>query len=398
MSGITVVAKLSGNAAAVRLAVDTADDFTSPVYSSAVATSNRVARLSVEGLAADTEYFCAVEVEGVINTETVGRFKTLPAAGAFSFTCAFAGDANTGSSHQVFEEILNHDPLFFIHLGDLHYENINVNDVGAFLAAYDAVLASPRQGELYRQVPTLYMWDDHDYGPNDSAGNATGRDAACEAYRLRVPHPPLAKAGTTDPIYFTHRVGRVLFIFTDQRSMATPKSESDNESKSVLGAEQKAWLKSILADPANSGLLFVWVCSRVWGGVPTAGIDHWGGYTTERREIADHMKAHCAGRFCVLSADMHSLAIDDGSNHDFATGGGAPTPIFQAAPLDRTGAQTWGNATYSEGGRHMGNGQFGVMEVADVGGQEITVTWTGFDAAGGQLVQYSFVADVGLPP
>lgn len=397
MSGITVVAKLSGNAAAVRLAVDTADDFTSPVYSSAVATSNRVARLSVEGLAADTEYFCAVEVEGVINTETVGRFKTLPAAGAASFKCAFAGDANTGSSHQVFEEILNHDPLFFIHLGDLHYENINVNDVGTFLAAYDAVLASSRQGDLYRQVPTLYMWDDHDYGPNDSDGNSPGRDAACEAYRLRVPHPPLAKTGTTDPTYFTHRVGRVLFIVTDQRSMATPRGATDNESKSVLGSEQKAWFKGILADPANSGLLFVWVCSRVWGGVPTAGIDHWGGFTTERREIADHVKAHCAGRFCVLSADMHSLAIDDGTNHDFATGGGAPMPTFQAAPLDRTGAQTWGNATYSEGGRHMGNGQFGVMEVADTGSEIITVTWRGFNSAGAQLVQYEFDVTLGLP-
>lgn len=383
--------------AIVRLAVDTDPGFNSPVFSPPVEALSRVARLEVGGLDPGTTYYCAAEINGVLDTEMLGVFRTLPVPGPTSFTCAFSGDADTGSNHQVFEEIINQSPLFFIHLGDLHYEDIDVNDVGSFLAAYDAVLAAPRQGALYRQVPTLYMWDDHDSGPDDGHGGSPGRDAACEAYRRRVPHPPLVEAGPTGAIYFTYEVGRVMFIFTDQRSMASPKSDPDTAAKSVLGSTQKAWFKALLSDPANDGKLFVWVCSRVWGGVATAGADHWGGFTTERREIADHVKAHCANRFCVLSADMHSLAIDDGTNHDFATGGGAPMPTFQASPLDRGGAQTYGGATYSQGGRFLSNGQFGTMEVTDTGGEQITVTWTGFDSAGDQLVQYSFVAEVGLP-
>ncbi|MEN1941005.1 alkaline phosphatase D family protein [Luteimonas sp. MJ174] len=307
---------------------------------------------------------------------------------------ALSGDADTGSNHQVFNEVLNHGPLFFIHLGDLHYEDIAVNDVGLFLAAYDTVLAAPRQAELYRQISTLYMWDDHDSGPDDGHGGSPGRDAACEAYRQRVPHPPLVESGITDAIYFVYEVGRVMFIFTDQRSMASPKGAPDNASKSILGAAQKAWFKGLLSDPANGDKLFVWVCSRVWGGVPTTGADHWGGFTTERREIADHVKAHCAKRFCVLSADMHSLAIDAGSNHDFATGGGAPMPTFQASPLDRRGAETYGGAAYSQGGRHMDNGLFGTMEITDTGGGGIGVSWKGYNTAGSLLVQYDWAAQV----
>lgn len=396
VSGITAVVKVDFPAS-VRLAVDTDPEFPSPLFSSVFEALDRTARLEVDGLSPDTAYYCAVEVNGSLDLEKTGTFKTLPSPGPTSFRCAFSGDAGTGSNHAVFGAILAMDPLLFIHIGDFHYEDISVNDEDVFRAAYDAVLASPGQAALYRQVPTLYMWDDHDYGPNDSHAGAPGRDSACKVYRKRVPHPPLALSGETDAIYFAYEVGRVLFIFTDQRSMASPRGAADNSSKSILGAAQKAWFKGLLSDPANAGKLFVWVCSRVWGGVPTAGADHWGGFTTERTELADHIKAHCAGRICVLSADMHSLAIDDGSNHDFATGGGAPMPTFQASPLDRTGAETYGGATYSQGGRFLGNGQFGTMEVADVGGEEISVTWTGFNSAGAQLVQYSFVVEVGLP-
>ena len=396
MSGITVVAKLSLYAPAVRLAVDTDDTFASPVYSGSVATEAQMARLSVSGLSADTEYFCAVEINGTLDTATIGKFKTLP-SGPASFKCAFAGDAVLGSESVVFDQIRTQAPLFFIHMGDLHYENIATADQSLFLAAYDGVLASAKQGQLYREVPTLYIWDDHDYGPGDGYSASPGRDDACQAYRARVPHPTLVESGETDAVYFAYEVGRVMFIVTDQRSMASNKADTDDSSKTILGATQKTWFKGLLSDVANDGKLLVWVCSRLWGGVAEVGADHWGGFTTERTEIANHVKDNCAGRFIVLSADMHSLAVDDGTNHDFATGGGAPMPTFQAAPLDQTGAETYGGATYSEGGRFTNNGQFGVMEITDTSGADITVTWKGYKSDGTLLVTHAFDVTLGVP-
>lgn len=390
MSTVPVVVKLNRNSSAVRLAVDTDEAFPSPILSGAVASSGRIARFHVSGLSPDTTYYCAVRDRGVIDAATIGRFTTPPASGSASFRSAFAGDCGTGTNHAVFPQIVAKDPLFFIHLGDLHYENIGTNSVSAYLAAYDAAQAPANPAALLREVPTLYMWDDHDFGQNDSHGGSAGRDAACEAYRIRVPHPPLVETETTGAVYFTHRVGRVLFIVTDQRSRASNKTATDNSGKTILGSAQKAWLKGILAAPANSDTLFVWVCSRVWGGAPASGADHWGGFTTERTELADYIKANCPGRLIVLSADMHSLAIDDGTNHDFATGGGGATPTFQAAPLDRTGNETYGGGTYSQGGRFTNNGQFGVMDVTDPGGSTIAVSWKGYDSSGAELVTYNF--------
>src|SRR5690606_13311322 len=102
--------------------------------------------------------------------------------------------------------------------------------------------------------------------------------------------------------YYSFEVGRVLFIVTDLRSMASNKTATDNSSKTMMGAAQKTWFKNLISDSNNAGKLIVWVCSRVWGGVTTVGADHWGGFTTERTELADHIKTHALGRFCVLSA------------------------------------------------------------------------------------------------
>jgi len=87
------------------------------------------------------------------------------------------------------------------------------------------------------------------------------------------------------------------------------------------------------------------------------------------------------------------LAIDNGSHHDFATGGGEPLKTFQSAPLDQGEPKAYGNATYSEGSFN-GDNQFGTMEVTDNGGSTIDVTWKGFDNNDNQLVSYSFSINV----
>ena len=65
-------------------------------------------------------------------------------------------------------------------------------------------------------------------------------------------------------------------------------------------------------------------------------------------------------------------AIDDGTNSDYATNGGAPIPIFHAGPLDRKPSIKGG--PYSHGVSGV-RGQFGIMEVIDDGGDNICIEW-----------------------
>jgi phosphodiesterase/alkaline phosphatase D-like protein len=388
MSGASIVVKTS-KTAYVRLAYSVNSDLSSPAYVAAH-TVNRLARFDLTGLSANTQYYYGAEVDGVLDA-AIGSFKTL---GAATLKICAGGDAASASAADSFSDILAEAPDIFFHLGDLHYQDIATDEPLKYHSAFDVALASATQGPLYQNVPTVYVWDDHDYCGNNTFGTAINRKSACRAYRRRVPHLPLEETADDGAIYHSFEVDvdgiGVVFLITDLRSRASDKAATDNSSKTMLGTTQKTWFKGQLSSVLNDGKLFVWICSRVWGGVTTAGADHWGGFNTERTELADHIQTEASGRILVLSADMHSLAIDDGTNHDFTTTGSEPIPTFQCAPLDQTGFETYGGATYSEG-QFTNNGQFGIIEFSKTGASQITVDLTGKRDTGATLVTHQLI-------
>lgn len=380
-SSVRASAKLNLSSSSVRLACRPAAGG-AWVRGSAVETAGNIAKLECGGLEPDTAYVCRVEPGAAPAVGMTGSFCTAP-AGNGAFTVAFGGDASNGSNSVVFDAIRALNPLMFVALGDQHYSNLLGNDRSLFRAAYDEMLSAPLQRAFWANLPSGVAWDDHDAaGGNNCDGTAAGRDAACLAYRERIPHYDLADTSPTGHIGQSWVLASTRLILTDQRSMASPSSAVDNASKSMLGSAQVAWLESEISAAAAAHQLVVWICPRMFGGVATVGADHWGGFTTERLRILAHINAVHPGCVCVISADAHCLAIDDGSNH-----WGLPT--FQAAPLDRTPDSTvYGGATYSEGWFN-GNGQFGTMRV-EPSGSGLLVTWTGHNASGATLVTHSF--------
>jgi len=339
-----------------------------------------VADYIVADLEPDTAYRFQVEA-------VEGRFRTFP-AGPASFSLALGSCADTGSDHAVFHTVARHAPLFFLHTGDMHYENIAVNEEQSFHAAFDRVLASPAQSALYRQVPVVYIWDDHDYGPNNSDRTSPSREAARRAYRGAVPHYPLVVA-EDGPIHHAFTVGRVRFILTDARSERAPPDMPEGPARSLLGAEQKAWLKAELLAARDTHALIVWVNTVPWiaAADPHEGIDRWSGFTTERAELAAFIEEHGITNLCMLSGDAHMLAIDDGGNNRYGPAGRPLFPVFQAAALDRRGSIKGG--PYSHG-TYPGPGQFGLMRITDEGGPEIRVEWSGRNHRDEELLRHEF--------
>jgi hypothetical protein len=352
------------------------------------AMNNRVISHLVTGLNPNTHYYYGFEIDGVVDYGVIGHARTFP-EGPGAFTLGFASCATTGSQHPVFQTIRSLLPDFFIHTGDLHYQDISTNNVSLFRSAYDMVLASPAQSALFREVPIMYMWDDHDFGPNNSDSTAPGRLAARLTYQEYLPHYPLAFGSGDISINYTFSVGRVFFIVCDSRSARSPANATDDSRKTMLGAAQKAWFKRQLLMANGKYPLIVWVNTLPWIGA--TGDDGWYLYTNERREIANFIKTNDIRGLCQLSGDAHMLAIDNGTNSDYATGGGAGFPVMQAAALDRSPSLKGG--PYSEGA-YPGTGQFGLMSVVDNGDSIITVNWSGRNYNLTEIVHYSFSVPV----
>ena len=381
-----------------RIAVSRSSNLASPVYSPVVApdTTYRVSKHVIGGLLPNTEYFYGVEVDGTLDTTTTGRFKTLPATGPAGFSIALGGCAtNTDDSAFAAINALNPKPLFLLAMGDFQYMDIASPTTANYHTAFDTSLARSVRKVAHSQIPTVFMWDDHDFQTND----ATGRDASNVArsfratglqfFRDRIP-AITASSVVTDTAHYSFVVGRVRFVVSDTRSDKTLQSATDNSSKTMMGATQKAWFKAEIAAAKAAGQVVAWMNSVPWVVSATAGADDWGGYTTERAEISDYIKAQgMTGKVFILSADMHALAIHAGA--DYATGGGGAIPVFHAGPFNRTSSTKGGPYTY---GPYPASGsavvqQFGIMDVSD-NGTELSVTWKGFSADGTLRMSHTF--------
>ena len=253
-------------------------------------------------------------------------------------------------------------------------------------------MTQSRQKNLYQNIPLAYIWDDHDYGFNDSDGSYNLKYLAGEAYREQVPSYPLAedlnKTKSEGAIYQSFVIGRVRFIMTDSRFHQESINADNSLNKTLLGKRQKAWLLDQFKIGKNQQLknqegLIIWVNSIPWiAQVNDLKTESWNKFERERNEIANFIKENNIDKLLMISGDAHMLALDDGMSgtaNNYATGGGGSFPVIQVASLDSFGSFKGGpynGAKYiidpnvkHKNGAILGKGQWGLLNFVDDGNQ-----------------------------
>lgn len=358
----------------------------------AVPDFDGIAKFSVFGLAPLTEYSFQVVVAGV--TLGTGRIKTFPTSGTpTSFTIAAGSCQDTGSDPAVYDLIAAKAPDLMWHAGDKDYYDQTTNNRPEMLNSYTSWSGRPKLRSVTSTVPTLYVVDQHDGGGPNSNKNTPVWPALKSVYRQVVPHWPLPS--TNGALYQSLVYGRLRVITLDTRSQRDPITDPESATKSMLGAEQKAWLAAELRQPEPVKII---LCGIMWRDTGGADGDRWGSFTTEFAEICDDIAANQSeiGHVYVISGDRHAIAADDGSN----SGGGVPNAV--CAPLYQvtTGAtETWSHGYFREIGYQS---YFGWFDITD-SGDTITIDYTGRDAADVVHVQMTTEfaieeAPVPLPP
>ncbi|MUN41395.1 alkaline phosphatase D family protein [Actinomadura litoris] len=370
----------------VRFARSASPSLTSPTYTSAAAPDrDGIITGTFTGLSADTTYYWGVELDGTLDTAHVSTFRTLPTVGtasSFSFGAASCADNNSNAA-SFSDAAARTGPTglparMFVHLGDMHYQDIGVDDDAWALGAWLNALGQANQQALYAASPLAYTWSDHDFGGQNVAADCPAAPAVQAVYRRLFPSHALPGDGVG--IYQSWQIGRVLFVMTDGRSYMDPITDPDTSSKTKLGATQKAWWKSQVVT-AGVGLV-VWLHEDAWHNASTfTGDDTWSAYATERAELADYITAHQVPLLYV-HGDVHALSYDDGSHVQ------GRFPLVSVSPLDQTtfignGGLTGGvvpdpptTATKSQ--------QYGWFDVLD-NGTQIVVRYLGI--SGGVVAQ-----------
>lgn len=274
------------------------------------ADADYTAVVRVDGLRADTAHRYRVRVDGVDIDLPTASFRTSPPPGEGSmFQIAFTACAGYAPEHErVWKTIEKQNPQALLMLGDNVYIDDPEHDLTQHFCYYRR-FSRPEWRSLVAGRGVYAIWDDHDFGLNDSFGGPTldqpsWKREVWDVFTQNWNNPSYGGGIEQPGVWFDFHIGDVHFIMLDGRYYREEKSRRDT--RSMLGPAQLAWLKKTLK---NSQATFRVLASPVpWAEGSTAGanrFDKWDGFIAERDDIFDFIHAEKIAGVVLLSGDRH---------------------------------------------------------------------------------------------
>ena len=262
----------------------------------------QILKSTVVGLSPDTRYQYQVTIDGKADPSWKGSFKTAPLEGTpTAFRMAITSCMHIKRAQRSWNLLLAEQPDLHLTVGDTHYAD--TTDPTIQLQHHVAYRRKKEFANVLRQVPTYAIWDDHDYGPNNSDGTAEGKEFSLAGWKQTWPNPA---SGTSDipGAFFKFSRGDVDFFVVDGRYHRSPNELPDNDKKRMLGDAQFEWLLSGLK---NSKAKFKIIAS---GSVlHHSKVDGWRIFTFSRHRLFDAIKKHKISGVMYIGGDMHQSLV-----------------------------------------------------------------------------------------
>ena len=236
---------------------------------------------------------------------------------------AFGSCAKQTLPQPIWEPILAYRPDLFIFAGDNVYGDFDSPEAAELKRAYDEARHIAGYARLRETVPHLAVWDDHDYGVNDGGAEFAHKALAKDLFLDFWEAPATDIRRTRGGIYDSRVIGppgmRVQVILLDVRWFRSPLKPTDKRgapgrqrylpdpdpAKTMLGAEQWAWLAQELRRPAELRL----IVSSTQVLAEGHGWERWGNLPLEKQKLIDTIRASGAKGVVLLSGDRHVGAL-----------------------------------------------------------------------------------------
>lgn len=268
----------------------------------------------VEGLSPNTAYTYRLYVDG---REQLGEwtFRTFPAEGEpAAFEIGFGACAGyTPWRERMWRRIAAQDFPLLLLLGDNVYID-RPERPSLQRYCYYRRQSRPEFRALTPETSIAAVWDDHDFGDNDSEGGPEPFEPAWKVDALKVFRENwnnVAYGGGEDQPGVWHKVSiaDVDIFMLDGRYYRT---NEDAESPSMLGPAQKEWLfEGLRASTATFKLIASGVPFPD-GAKPGAWpwrSDTWEGYPDEREEIFSFIEEERIDGVVLLAGDRHRADV-----------------------------------------------------------------------------------------
>lgn len=229
--------------------------------------------------------------------------------------------------HPMLERTLTLPRDLFIFMGDNVYA-----DKGGIPMMQEkyALLKNSRFFRGLKNKPILATWDDHDFGQNDGGADCPIKKEAQVEFWNWLDEPADSPRRKQEGVYHSQTFGpagkRAQVILLDTRYFRSPLKKTtkekamlggssvptDDETTTMLGAAQWAWLEKVLLEPAELRI----IVSSIQFAPEVHGGECWANFPHEQKRLLSLLQGRKA---LVLSGDRHWCEFSKNGVFDFTS-------------------------------------------------------------------------------
>jgi alkaline phosphatase D len=309
-------------------------------------------KVDVTGLQPDTWYY--YYFRGSDQNSIIGRTKTISEGNTDSLRIAvFSGSNYNNGYFNVYQSAAERNDVdMMFHLGDYIYEygtgeygdhsdrelvpGHEILTLSDYRMRYSHYRLDPDLRLAHQQYPWYVIYDDHETANDSWTGGAENHDpdtqgeweerksAGIQAFKEWIPLREINDPANPDNhIHRNVDIGDLAsFIFLDTRLEGRDDPEdlpNDDPNKTMLGANQKTWMKNELSASQSTGIQWKFLSQQVmFAPLKMAGVtlnsDQWDGYAAERQEILNYIYGMNINNVVILTGDIHTSWANDVPN------------------------------------------------------------------------------------
>jgi alkaline phosphatase D len=263
--------------------------------------------ITIAGLQPSTEYFYRIVVDGIpdryLKMLKPFRFETAPQPGSDADLRIVFGSCPKYQDDRIqpiWPWVEHYEPDIMFWIGDNVYAD--ALDPEIIREEMRRQRDVPALQPILHSTSHLAIWDDHDFGLNNHDRTNPVKDGAYEVFREYWPNPSYGLPDVKG-IFFNYTWGRVDFFFLDGRWYRDPDEAPDTPDKTMLGAEQFAWLTAELE--SSTAVFKVLVSGSGWSKAKGPGGDSWAAFLHERNRLFDFIRDREITGVVMMSGDSH---------------------------------------------------------------------------------------------
>ncbi|MCS6790700.1 MAG: alkaline phosphatase family protein [Bacteroidia bacterium] len=228
-------------------------------------------------------------------------------------SCAFINDSlydrpgePYGGEYEVFSSILSQKPDFMIWLGDnIYLREADWNSRSGILYRYSHTRRLPQLQLLLAGCPHYAIWDDHDFGPNDSDRGFWAKNLTREAFTLFWMNPSYGVPQVPEGITTFFEWGDADFFLLDNRTYRAPNHRVTGQ-RTMFGEAQLEWLIDALKS-SRATFKFVACGGQILN--PTPAYENFINFAEERDKLLRRIQEEKIEGVIFLTGDRHFSEI-----------------------------------------------------------------------------------------